>query len=43
MEPENHMFEKENHLPNHPFSGAMLVSGRVVVNNSFIIRLCFSS
>ena len=31
MEPENTPLEKENHLPNHPFSGAMLVSGRVRV------------
>ena len=25
MEPENHPIEKENHLPNHPFSGSMLI------------------
>ena len=25
MEPENHMFEKENHLPNLHFLGSMLV------------------
>ena len=25
MEPTNHPFGKENHLPNHHFSGAMLI------------------
>ena len=25
MEPKNHPIEKENHLPNHPFSGSMLI------------------
>ena len=25
MEPENHKFEKENHLPKPPFLGSMLV------------------
>ena len=32
MEPENHMFEKENHLPNHHFWGSMLVFRGVFVN-----------
>ena len=30
MEPENHLLEKENHLPNHHFSGSMLKGSRVV-------------
>ena len=25
MEPKNHPIEKENHLPNHQFSGSMLI------------------
>ena len=25
MEPENHLFEKENHLQNLPFLGSMLI------------------
>ena len=32
MEPENHMFEKENHLPNLHFWGSMLVFRGVFVN-----------
>jgi len=30
MEPKNHPIEKENHLPNHPLSGSMLVFRGVV-------------
>ena len=44
MEPENHLFEKENHLQNHPFLGSMLifrgVSLRTIRASAFFF-LCF--
>ena len=39
--PENRLSQKESSIPysNHPFSGAMLVSGRVSVWNIYLLNL----